>query len=222
MNRKFTLILLLWLGWSSAWAQCNPFYNLKEGSEWELTSYDTKDKVTGRQVNTLKSIEETADGWNAVVYFKNYDKKDKLVYEKEIEMECANGVIKLDMERFIPEESLQAFKDMDMTIEVDNLEIPSDLDVGKDLDDGAIHIKSAIMNMSIDVTDRKVESKEDITTPAGTFDAYKILYTVKTKMIMNAEAQGVDYIAENVGLVKSETYNKNGKLKGYTLLTSYK
>lgn len=221
MNRKLIVLLIVCFGWGHVWSQCNPFYNLKEGSQWELTSYNPKDKTTGRQVQELKSIEETPDGWKALIHFKSYDKKDKLVYEKDVELECADGVIKMDMARFIPDESLQAFKDMDMTIEVDNLELPSDLDVGKTLDDGAINIKSAFMNMSIDVTDRKVEGKEKITTPAGTFDAFKVKYNVKTKMVMNMEGSGVDYIAENVGLVRSETYDKNGKLTGYTVLTMH-
>lgn len=222
MNRKLILLLIVWFGWGYAWSQCNPFYNLKQGSEWELTSYNAKDKVTGRQVNQLKSLEETSDGWKAVIYFKSYDKKDELVYEKEVELECANGVIKMDMERFIPEETLQAFRDMEMTIEVDNLEWPSDLDVGKTLDDGSINITGNIMNMSVDVTDRKVEGKESIITPAGTFETFKVTYKVRTKMMMSSEGNSVDYIAEDVGLVRSETYNKNGKLVGYTLLTSYK
>lgn len=221
MKRVFLLLVVTAFGFGKAWAQCNPFYNLQEGSKWELTSYNAKDKVTGRQINELKSLDEKSNGWIATVYFQSFDKKDELVYEKEVELECEDGVIKMDMERFIPEESLQAFKDMNMTVEVDNLEWPSDLSVGKSLDDGAITISGDFMNMKVDVTDRKVESKEKITTPAGTFDTFKVSYNVKMKMMMSRESKAVDYIAENVGIVRSESYNGNGKLIGYTLLTMH-
>lgn len=220
MKRVFLLLVVMAFGFES-WAQCNPFYNLQEGSKWELTSYNAKDKVTGRQINELRSLDEKSNGWIATVYFQSFDKKDELVYEKEVELECEDGVIKMDMERFIPEESLQAFKDMNMTVEVDNLEWPSDLSVGKSLDDGAITISGDFMNMKVDVTDRKVESKEKITTPAGTFDTFKVSYNVKMKMMMSRESKAVDYIAENVGIVRSESYNGNGKLIGYTLLTMH-
>lgn len=221
MKTVLSILLIVFMGWNYTYAQCNPFYNLKEGSKWELTSYNAKDKVIGRQVNELKALDETPGGWKATIHFQNYDKKNELVYEKDMELECENGVIKMDMERFIPEESLQAFKDMEMTIQVDNLEWPSDLDIGQSLDDGSITISGNMINMKVDVTDRKVEAKEKVTTPAGTFDAYKISYNVKMKMIMNRESKAVDYIAEDVGLVRSESYNGNGKLVGYTLLTMH-
>lgn len=221
MKRVFLVLFIVTLGLGTAWAQCNPFYNLKEGSKWELTSYNAKDKVTGRQINELRALDETSNGWVATIYFKSFDKKDELVYEKEVELECEDGVIKMDMERFIPEESLQAFKDMNMTVEVDNLEWPSDLSVGKSLDDGAITISGDFMNMKVDVVNRKVEGKEKITTPAGTFDTFKVSYDVKMKMMMSRESKAVDYIAEDVGIVRSESYNGNGKMIGYTLLTMH-
>ncbi|MBL6447162.1 hypothetical protein JMN32_12645 [Fulvivirga sp. 29W222] len=221
MKRVFLILFVIALGSGKGWTQCNPFYNLKEGSKWELTSYNTKDKATGRQVNELKSLDESPTGWTAMVYFQSFDKKDELVYEKEVELVCENGIIKMDMERFIPEESLQAFRGMNMTVEVDNLEWPADLSEGKALDDGAIVISADFFNMKVDVTNRKVEGKEKITTPAGTFDAFKVSYDVKMKMMMNRESKAVDYIAEDVGIVRSESYNGKGKLIGYTLLTMY-
>ncbi|UII33054.1 DUF3108 domain-containing protein [Fulvivirga ulvae] len=221
MKRVFVILIVIILSFGKGFTQCNPFYNLKEGSKWELTSYNAKDKVTGRQVNELRSLEESSNGWVATIYFQSFDKKDDLVYEKEVELECEDGIIKMDMERFIPEESLQAFKDMNMTVEVDNLEWPSDLSVGKTLDDGAITLSGDFLNMKVDVTDRRVENKEKITTPAGTFDTFKVSYNVKMKMMMSRESKAIDYIAEDVGIVRSESYNGNGKLMGYTLLTKH-
>lgn len=177
--------------------------------------------MTGRQVHELKSLEKTSDGWRAEIAFQVYDKRDKLLYENEGELQCEDGIIKMDMERFIPKESLEALKEMDMTIEIDNLEWPSELSVGKELDYGAVKISGGFLNMSIDITDRKVEEKKRITTPAGTFNTFKISYKINTEMMKRMEMKGVDYIAEEVGVVRSENYNATGKLVDYTALTNY-
>jgi hypothetical protein len=79
-----------------------------------------------------------------------------------------------------------------------------------------------IMNMSFSVTNRKVEAVESVTTPAGTFDCYKISFDVATKMMVNVKTKGVEWYAKGVGMVKTETYSTDGKLLGSNILTSIK
>jgi len=76
-----------------------------------------------------------------------------------------------------------------------------------------------MMNMTISITNRKVEAVENVTTPAGTFECYKISYDIATKMMINVKMKGTEWYAKNVGLVKSESYNNDGKLMGSNLLT---
>ena len=75
--------------------------------------------------------------------------------------------------------------------------------------------------MRIDVTDRKVEALEKITTPAGTFDCMKITSVCFTKMLIKSETEMTDWYAPNVGLVRSETYQR-GKLLTFSELTDLK
>jgi len=208
----------------NASAQCNPYYDIKKGMEWEMTSYNAKDKLEGRNVTTVKKFETTSNGWDAIMSIKAYDKKDELVLEQDdVEMTCADGVIDLNMERFIPKESLEAFKDMNMQMEVDNAEIPENLEVGMELDDGSVTITGNIpMTMKTTITDRKVVAREEIETPAGKFDCFKITYNIEMKMGMKRTMKGVEWIAKNVGVVRSESYNGRDKLMGYSLLTKVK
>jgi hypothetical protein len=39
--------------------------------------------------------------------------------------------------------------------------------------------------------------------------------------MVDINTKGVEYIAEDVGAVRSETYNKNGKLTGYSELIRF-
>ena len=136
---------------------------------------------------------------------------------------CVDGIINLDMSRFFPEEVMNSFKDLNMSIETENLEVPSSLEVGKGLKGASIKISGDIpFTMETKITNRKVLAKEKVTTPAGTYDCFKVGYTIVTKTVMNMESSGIDWIAEDVGMVKSENFDGNGKLTGYSLLTNFK
>jgi hypothetical protein len=72
--------------------------------------------------------------------------------------------------------------------------------------------------MTTTVYNRKVEAIEEVTTKAGTFQCYKITYDVLTDAMMDIQTSGIEWIARDVGAVRTESYSKNGKLTGYTEL----
>ena len=78
------------------------------------------------------------------------------------------------------------------------------------------------MNMNISISNRKVEAAENLTTPAGTFECYKISCDVAIKMMINVKTKSIEWYAKGVGMVKSESYNTDGKLMGSNVLTSFK
>ena len=130
------------------------------------------------------------------------------------------------MKAFVPQESMQAFKDMEVEVTSDELQIPAVLTVGQLLPDAKFELKTKNspipMNMTFNMTDRKVEGKETVTTPAGTFDCVKILYNTQSKMtMMNMNFKNVQYLSEKYGAVKTESYKANGSLVGYTLITKF-
>ena len=79
-----------------------------------------------------------------------------------------------------------------------------------------------MMNMTTTITDRKVEKKETIETPAGSFHC--LIVTQKTTIankLLNKEYPSKDWYVPGFGVVRSESYKSNGKLMGYSLLTMY-
>ena len=155
------------------------------------------------------------------------DAKGKEVHGGEYEFRCEDGIIIIDMRNYIPQEQLQAFGASEMTIDGENLEVPSSLSPGQQLKDGSITVStqgSAIpFKMTCTISDRKVVGKETINTPMGDLDCYKItsVNTIRNQMgvAMTFRFNVVEWIAPQYGVVKSETYNKNDKLQGYTVLT---
>jgi hypothetical protein len=79
-------------------------------------------------------------------------------------------------------------------------------------------------------TIQKVEAIENITTPASTFECYKITFETSGEMIsalgskMGKEmnTSGIVWYAKGVGMVKSETYDADRKSMGYSVLTAFK
>lgn len=227
--RLFSILIITFSFAYSSFAQCNEYYQLSEGSEWEMESYNAKGKVTGRNTQKVTRFDGQGDSFTATVHSVIYDKKDKEVMQGDLDFKCDNGTMIVDMRNFINEEQMQMFQSYEMKVEAENLEVPNNLSVGQSLKDGSVTVTASNspipMNMSVTITDRKVVGKETVTTPAGTFECYKITSksTVNTKMGlgMKFEYTTIEWLAPKVAVVKSESY-KNGKLQGYTLLTSRK
>lgn len=203
--------------------QCKFYYPKTEGAKLEYTSYDGKDKMTGSSIQVVKNLNEQANAISALVQVQMFDKKGKDLGTKEYEVKCENGVYSVDMKSFMDPATMEAYEEMEVKVNSNNLEIPSNLAVGDVLNDGKLEITvfsegMRILGITTDITQRKVEGKEQITTDAGTFDCFKITYTITTKTMFSVRVEATDWIAENVGTVKSETYSR-GKSMGYSLLT---
>ena len=224
-NIFYTLLLsLFFISAVNAQDACNPYYHLKQGRKWTVTNYNAKDKYQGKQYFEVLSLSESGGKLTAKVMLKSYDKKDDLQLEKEVEFQCEDGVVYMDMGQYVPDETLEAFKDMDVTMDIDQVSFPESLEVGQQLPEGGVKMTiNGPMPMTIDVRvkDRKVMAEESISSEAGTFDAFKINSITEIKMMGTREMKNVEWIAKNVGMVRSETYDKNGKLKYYSVLTDF-
>ena len=233
--KKILLTLVLPLFVLRAYCQCNTYFNFKEGAEYELTHYSDKDKVTGKSRSQVLSIKDDGGVLTAAIKGTFYNAKDKELSSVDFEYICDHGILKMDLKRFIPEDMYGNGSDIRFEMKGDYLEIPKTLEVGQTLKDGMIEGKMimegnpvmANMTMTIKILNRKVESQETVTTPAGTFSCFKISYDFESSSKVmginnNVTMHGIDYVADGVGVVKVESYNKKGELAGYSLLTAYK
>ena len=205
--------------------QCNPYLLLTEGRSWTTKSYSAKkDKYEGSQTYKILSVKELDNKLIATVNFVATDKKDKEVFNKDITFECEDGIVDMDISNMIPAETIESLESMDMKIEMDRLSIPQQLEVGQVLDDGSMMMTMegpVNITMGFTIKDRKVESKETVNVPAGDFSAFKIIYTTEFKGMGTKETKNVEFIAEDIGMVRSESYNKKGELDFYSVLVSY-
>ncbi len=204
---------------------CKAFVPYEVGTKAEVTTYDKKGKVIGTSQSELMDVQETEDTTKYIVHYKGFDKDGKLQYESDFNYKCINGEFIMDMSSFMSSEQMDAYKDMEVKVSTEQIYIPSNYKVGEILNDGFIKFNisgNSPVNMDFKVTveNRKVEAVESVDTPAGKFNCVKISQDVVTKSIMSFTMPSVEWYAEGVGNVKSESYRK-GKLVGYTELTKF-
>jgi DUF3108-like len=225
--KLFKIILIFFLTIHLGYSQndCKPYVPTTKGATWEITNYTAKGKATGKIAYEL--IDKVENGNNITFKIKTvtFDKKGEEVYSNIFEAKCIDGKFDFDMAFKMDGGALQAYENMDVEVDASKFEIPNmDSTPGTTLDDGSLEIKvgsggMSMFKMTVLVTDRKVEAKEDITTPAGTFNCIVLSQKVSTKMMIKVKGASKEWYAENIGLVRSESYNKKGKLMGYSVLT---
>ncbi|MCS6973143.1 MAG: DUF3108 domain-containing protein [Cyclobacteriaceae bacterium] len=213
---------------TTAAAQCNDYYVIKEGSSWTYESFNAKGKSVGKNEQKVTSYQSASNGYKATINSVMYNDKGKKLTEADLEVRCENGTFYMDMRRFIPQDQQKAFESYELKFETENLELPSKLSAGQSLKNGSVTMTAVgspmPMKITVNITDRKVAGKETITTPAGTFECWKITSRSSTQMQMginmNLNFTTTEWIAEKTGMVKSESYDRNGNVSSYTVLVS--
>lgn len=219
------IVFLLILGYLHS-QDCKGYFPLKKGTFLESRSYDAKDKLTGIGRQTILDLVSTGSSLSIKVNSEQLDEKEKVLGNTELTMRCEEGVFYMDMNSFVDPKSKESFKDGEIAVEGVDLSFPSVMQVGQTLPDGDITFRlttSAIPMtlLSVKIVNRKVEGIENITTAAGTFECFKVSYDVELKALMKISSRAIQWVAKDVGAVRTESYNKSGKLTGYTVLTQF-
>jgi hypothetical protein len=222
------LILALVVVNLNAQGNCSKYYPMVEGSSFEYTNYSKKGKVDGITNYTVSSVIPQGTATQATLDLKMSDKKGKEIFTSNYSFTCENNVVKIDYASLMPTQMMKQYSEMDIEMDITgtDIELPNDLSVGEDLADANVTINMNMsgikMAISVDQINRKVISEESITTPAGTFDCMVITETTKSKtMGAKIELNSKLWLAEGVGMIKQETYKKNGDLMGKTELTKF-
>lgn len=222
-TRLSLVVILLFSGLLLQAQDCKLYFPDAKGTTIETRSYDAKEKLTGsvKQVITDKQV----DGDNVTISMahESFDKKGVLIMDGTYEVRCIDGIFYLDMRNMLDEASLSAYENMEVEVNANDMAFPAQMEVGQSLPDADIIVKvnsgsTTIFTMRVTISNRKVEALEDITTPAGTYSCYKTSYDVDSKMIVSIKASAIQWIAEDFGVVRSESYNKKGKLQGYSVI----
>ncbi|MFT5601136.1 MAG: hypothetical protein ACI9N1_001375 [Flavobacteriales bacterium] len=225
MKQLFFFIALSLISALTYAQTCDMFFPLEEGASWEITHYNAKGKEQDTQVNTIISKKTVDQGEEASIKMEVKDAKEKDQVDIEYTVLCAKEYLEMDITMFTPDNKATETEGIEVEMTTKNLEFPNILTEGLELAPGSMKMTTTmngikVSSMEINIIDRKVAGIETITTPAGTFECFKITQTSKFKMgFMKFETSSITYFAKNVGIVKTENYDKKGKLDSYQELT---
>lgn len=201
---------------------CTLYFPSREGTELGYTYYSKPGKAESSSKIKIVSKDQSGGKLKMDIAAETFDAKGKPALAFNYAVWCDGEYFCIDMRSALGSMNLtelQGFK-----IETTDMQFPSKMNPGQKLGDASIQLSlegPVPMNMVTNITNRMVESRESVTTPAGTFDCYKITYDTFSKVsIVKTEGRVVEWYAPNVGMVRSETYNKKDKLLGFNELTS--
>ena len=228
-----TIVFLLLCSFSiGLYAQdCATMYSyFKEGVTLEYTSYGKKNKVEGKMTQKVTSIEQKGDTLVANFSMTTADAKGTTMGTSTFPMKCHKGVVFVDMRTMIPSQQGMGgqAESADMEIEVTgtDLTFPPDMKPGQTLPDAELQTKIRMGSMQLMsnkyyIKNRKVESRENVTTPAGTFDCLRISYDMEYKLMGTRTMKSVYWYSEKAGMIKSVSYDRKGKEQSRSELTKF-
>ena len=225
------LILFTFHSFSIYSQSCNSYYPLEEGTRWVTETFDNDDQFVSRSIKTVNNIEISDGVFTGKMKGEVFDNMGQEIGRLDYEVKCQDGNFLVSMNSFLNPQQMSAYENMEVEIDGDFLQLPSNLQPGMTLDDASVEIKMKksgieMMSLTIEIFDRQVEKIESITTPAGTFDCVKIVYGVQSQMgqaiPINIKTSGAEWLSKGAGMIKSEQYDENQNLMSKSLLTEFK
>jgi hypothetical protein len=233
--KSFICSLIILSSISVASAQdCKNFWYLTNDARAEVTVYDASGNESGKQEWKVDDVKRDGTGWIATVKTKFTDKKGRDGSKTKGIYKCNGAVLRADILMSLPQDQMQAYKDMNVKADEGYIDYPANLSPGQVLSDANYKMETYNNgNLAATITfkesNRKVAGKESVTTSAGTWDAFKISYDSQFRTEIGNTGRSIpmnfrvtEWFVPGFGVVKSETHNRNGKLIGSTQLTSLK
>lgn len=197
---------------------CSNYYYFQNNKTIEMTITNNKGKESGKMIYKISDSKKNGSSVSATVNSEFIDNKGKTGMQATNKVQCVNGVMQMDMKFLIPAGQQQTQTGSAAASDV-YLEYPANMNAGDQLKDGHLSMDSESQggvksSIEIDITNRKVEGKESVTTPAGTWECYKI--TSSNKITSRIAGIGIpikmevtEWFAPGFGIVKTES--KTGK-----------
>jgi hypothetical protein len=217
------LLLFVSLILTTTWSYSQKtFFPTKEGTVLVYKSFDKKDKLTNTLRYTIKQVTKNGNNMDITYLCESTDPNDKPVFKEEIIIHQKRDTLYMDMSNFVNKAAFKKEGEIPSDIQItgNNMELPMNPKVGVQLPDANVEMALKIgfinLKMSAQITNRKVESIENITVKAGTFEAYKFLSDVKSSVMgIKVNSSSIAWYVKGVGMVKTENFDKKGNLQSH-------
>jgi hypothetical protein len=214
MQKTIAIIALLAITSLPAKAQnCKNYLLLQNNKRVEMTIYNRKGKEDGKQVWQVSNLKTAGKTTTATLNTEFFTGKGKSINKSESQVQCNGGALQMDMKLMLNEGQLKQMQNAKATGNL--IDYPATVKAGDKLPDGYMLIDYTMeggmkASIEINVTERLVGGKESITSPAGTWECFKI--TSNQKIISKVAGIGIpikmdvtEWYAPGVGIIKTES-----------------
>jgi hypothetical protein len=234
ITRAAEVSLFLWMTSAAFATPCDAKPVLTAGTRWSTTWTDAKGKPQGAITS------EARGGAPAVVHTESSDHKARPLSKNDYDILCAeDGTLSYDVRALLPPGMVAAYATYTLTVDGTRLEYPAAMVAGQTLPDARLTASWKFdtkyqppggqlrPNVSLEIVlqKRTVVGQESVTTPAGTFDAFKITQEVATKSVSYEEAARLwvdtEWFVPGMGVVRTESRTTGGKMKDWAELTAW-
>ncbi|MEI6947040.1 hypothetical protein V9K67_07535 [Paraflavisolibacter sp. H34] len=229
MKNLLITIALKLAACSALWAQdCGNFLYMTNNAQVQLTIYDKKGKEAATQTWKVTDVKKEGGGFTSQLTSTMKDDKGKEIATSQGSYKCTGGNLQADIRMSMPQQP-QGLGPSEAQMTSMYLEYPSSMSVGQSLKDVDFNMDITLSSgipakISYKAENRKVDAKEKVTTPAGSWEAFIITYDgymrIGTVIGIPMSFKAKEWFVPGMGVVKTESYAKNGKLNGSTMITS--
>lgn len=211
---------------------CSFFFLNQEGQQATRNYYTANGKLTNIFVYQVDQVYNYPSGDEVIASYTFSDATGKPLNSGQIIARCNDGDFAMSMTHLASFSEALDMMNSDVYMMGDLMNYPNVFSDPNnpadddDFDDGTLRIyqKGNKNNRAeISISDREFVKNESLDTPAGAFYCTKIKYemevwTPKGKV----EGYGFEWYTPNIGIVRTETYNKQGQLQSYSVLEKLK
>ena len=203
------------------------FFPNQEGFQLVNQTYNAENQLVGTNVTTVQKYYEYTDGAQLDLGFTMIDPTGKLLDEGSLEAyyEGGNFYLKMNNRTISPE--VMRYLSAENELVGDFLDYPNPMGVEGTttpvfaMNGGDFTVRSKENKrefVRVHNFERELEGRETITTPAGTFEAFKVASNVEVTCEGKTERlRQIEWYAPQAGIVRAEVYNGDA-LMNYTVL----
>lgn len=209
-------------------AQNCKFFSMTKGSGLTYQNFDALGVVTFYSKTICNDVTTDISGSTAYLLKTEIDDaKFMKMSSRDFAIKCKDGKWNIDLVSFVNHDVMKEFQSTNINIDTNNIVYPEILTVGLTLPNAKVTISTAgsdgkMATTVITATNRKVVGMEKVSVLPGVFDCYKITFDMEISGPSKKTYHVVEYISEGVGKIKSETFDKKGKLTSSSLLIELK
>jgi hypothetical protein len=201
---------------------CNQYFPFEHFRSMTFGSYDSRDRYEGSQTWEVQELKEENGEKIAVVHLIIREADGRRLMENIFTARCSVGTYYINMEAtHLNQFSAQMTEGVDVEIKGDDISLPNQFHEGMNLPDARMDIVFRGMitiNANMHIFNRKVDGRTSVSTPIGQLEAWKIAYDTTLRAGLSVRGSTIDYVAEKYGTVRTENYNRRGRLQSYSVL----